>query len=40
LNGVMARVGLAALPADLLQLFPDARRAVSNRQEELLTQPQ
>jgi hypothetical protein len=39
LNGVMARVGLAALPPDLLQLLPDARRAVRDRQEELLSAP-
>jgi hypothetical protein len=37
LNGVMARVGLPALPNELLQIIPEARRAVRERQEELLT---
>lgn len=39
LSGVMARVGLASLPPELLQILPDARQAVRNRQQELLACP-
>ncbi len=39
LNGVMSRVGLAPLPPSLMEVFPDFRRRVADRQEALLTEP-
>ncbi len=40
LNQVMRRVGLAALPDDLLAVLPAARAAVDGRRDELLAEPQ
>lgn len=36
LNGVMRRVGLAPLPAEFVEYLPTARRAVTERRNELL----
>jgi hypothetical protein len=39
LNGVLARVKLAPLPASFLTLLPDARRRVAARRDDLLCEP-
>lgn len=39
LNQVMRRVKLPALPEQLREIFPEARRIVSHRQHELLADP-
>ena len=39
LNGVMQRVSLPALPDTMVEMFPAARRAVTERFEELITPP-
>jgi hypothetical protein len=39
LNQVMRRAKLPALPLDFVQLFPQARQAVAQRQAELLASP-
>lgn len=40
LNQVMRRVGLAMLPDEVSLLFPEMRRAVRKRQDELLQEPE